>query len=83
MKGGKVNCHSNCKENLCSGVDSNKMLYCFVRLNFNWISLSLNQAQNHGDLMYKFTVILCSESNENTEIHVGIIYISDTWKDHV
>ena len=33
--------------------------------------------------MYKFTVILCTESNENTEIHVGVIYMSDTWKDYV
>ena len=47
------------------------------------MSLSLNQAQTHSDLIYKFTVILCTESNENTETHAGIIYMSDIWKDHV
>ena len=83
MKGRKVNCYSNREENLCCGVNSNKMLYCFVCLSFNWISLSLNQAQTHSDLIYKFTAILCTESNENTEIHVGIIYMSNNWKDYV
>ena len=29
------------------------------------------------------TVILCTETIENTEIHVGVIYMSDTWKDYV
>ena len=33
--------------------------------------------------MYKFTVILCTDISENTEINVGIIYMSDTWKDYV
>ena len=58
MKGGKVNCYSNREENLCCGVNSNKMLYCFVRLNFNWISLSLNQAKSFQNAFCKCSRVL-------------------------